>query len=193
MLIEKIIREIFSEISLEKDEVTFITKKFVFLSVNKGEVIIKQHEKIQHQYYVLDGCLHTYHLDTHGKEHTIQFAIKDWWISDYIALFGNQKTVFNVSCIKDSILLKINIQDLEIIYNKFPKIERFFRRKLERGFVRQEKRILSNLVNSATERYVDFLKMYPNIEKHLKNYHIASYLGITTESLSRIRKELSKK
>ncbi len=160
--------------------------------MKKNEVLVKQEEKIEHQYYLLNGCLRTYHTDELGKEYTIQFAIKDWWISDYIGYFGRKETVFNIECIKDATLYKIKRSDLQLIYDEIPKIERFFRRKIEKAFVRQEIRILANLTDTAKERYLSFLKMYPDIEKHLKNYHIASYLGITTESLSRIRKEIIK-
>ena len=80
---------------------------------------------------------------------------------------------------------------MEALYDEVPRLERFFRKKLENGFASFQKRILANLSQSAKERYIAFRTDYPNIEKSVKNYHIASYLGITTESLSRIRKEIA--
>ncbi len=168
-----------------------ILQKFQEITVQKNDLLVRHNETIQYQYYVVKGCLRTYFIDESGKEHTIQFAIEDWWISDYIAYFGNRKTVFNIECIKEALLLRIKKDDLEEIYNKVPQIERFFRKKIEKAFVRQELRILGNLTQTAKERYLLFLETYPLIEKNIKNYHIASYLGITTESLSRIRKEIA--
>ena len=183
--------EIFHDINLSIEEKDFIQQKIEPIAVRKDEILFRQGDYIDYQYYVYDGCLRTYHIDEQGKEHTLQFAIKHWWISDYIAYFGDKKAVLFVECIKDAELFKISKENFEAIYKFSPKIEELFRQKLEKALVRNEKRILANLTSSAKERYVAFLKKYPLIEKSIKNYHIASYLGITTESLSRIRKEIA--
>ncbi|WP_271782384.1 Crp/Fnr family transcriptional regulator [Aquimarina algiphila] len=159
--------------------------------LTKGEIVLKAGERVTDQYYVYDGCLRTFFIDKAGKEHTIQFAIQDWWISDYIAFFIGEKAVLNIECIQNAILYKISKKNIEKTYDRIPKVERFFRKKMEKSFASFQKRILANLAQSAKERYVNFISTYPNIEQHIKNYHIASYLGITTESLSRIRKELT--
>ncbi|CAL2092239.1 Crp/Fnr family transcriptional regulator [Tenacibaculum sp. 190524A05c] len=184
--------EIFHGIDLSEEEKNMITEKIELISVDKDDILFKQGDIINHQYYVYDGCLRTYHIDENGKEHTLQFAIKHWWISDYIAYFGDNKAVLNTECIKKAQLFKISKENFEAIYKFSPKIEHLFRRKLEKALVRHEKRILANLTNTAKERYLAFLNKYPDIEKHIKNYHIASYLGITTESLSRVRKDIAK-
>ena len=183
--------EIFHDINLSNEEKDFIQQRIKPIAVRKDEILFRQGDYIDYQYYVYDGCLRTYHIDEQGKEHTLQFAIKHWWISDYIAYFGDKKAVLFVECIKDAELFKISKENFEAIYKFSPKIEELFRQKLEKALVRNEKRILANLTSSAKERYVAFLKKYPVIEKNIKNYHIASYLGITTESLSRIRKEIA--
>ena len=97
----------------------------------------------------------------------------------------------NIEVIQDAILYRISRDEKEFLYEQIPKVETFFRKKLERAFAAFQKRILSGLSLTAKERYIRFISTYPNIEKSVKNYHIASYLGITTESLSRIRKELA--
>lgn len=183
--------EIFHDINLSLEEKDFIQQKIEPIAVRKDEILFRQGDYIDYQYYVYDGCLRTYHIDEQGKEHTLQFAIKHWWISDYIAYFGDKKAVLFVECIKDAELFKISKENFEAIYKFSQKIEELFRQKLEKALVRNEKRILANLTSSAKERYIAFLKKYPLIEKSIKNYHIASYLGITTESLSRIRKEIA--
>ena len=158
--------------------------------VKKGTILLNAGDIVDTQYYILNGCLRTYHIDTHGKEHTVQFGIKDWWISDYTAFFSSEKSIMTIEVIQDATIYKITEQDKSYLYNQIPKIDRFFRIKLERAFAAFQKRILADLSLSAKERYLRFINTYPNIEKSIKNYHIASYLGITTESLSRIRKEM---
>lgn len=184
------IKEIFKGLTFSEDEIKFIESIFHKVVVKKGEILIQPGDKVESQYYILEGCLRAFHTDKQGKEYTIQFGIKDWWMSDFTAFFSGEKAILTVEALEDSIIYKINRQDKEYLYNEIPKIDRFFRIKLERAFAAFQKRILAGISKSAKERYHNFLATYPDIEKHLKNYHIASFLGITTESLSRIRKEM---
>ncbi|MEO1653489.1 MAG: Crp/Fnr family transcriptional regulator, partial [Bacteroidota bacterium] len=117
-------------------------------------------------------------------------AIKDWWISDYTAFFSADQATMNIECIQDTTLYKLSRKNMEQLYLDIPAFETFFRKKLEKRMVAFHKRTLENLALSAKERYLSFIQTYPRIEQNVKNYHIASYLGITTESLSRIRKEM---
>lgn len=184
------IKEIFKGLTFSEDEIKFIESIFHKVVVKKGEILIQPGDKVDSQYYILEGCLRAFHTDKQGKEYTIQFGIKDWWMSDFTAFFSGEKAILTVEALEDSIIYKINRKDKEYLYDQIPKIDRFFRIKLERAFAAFQKRILAGISKSAKERYLDFLATYPDIEKHLKNYHIASFLGITTESLSRIRKEM---
>ncbi len=185
-----VIAEIFKDLVFTENEIEIITSVFHKIDVKKGTILLNVGDNVHEQYYILEGCLRTFHMDDHCKEHTVQFGIKDWWISDYTAFFTASKATMTIEVIQDAILYRINDQDKEYLYRQIPKIEHFFRLKLEKAFASFQKRILANLSLTATERYISFMKTYPNIEKNIKNYHIASYLGITTESLSRIRKEL---
>ena len=185
------IKDIFKELVFTDDEIKLIESVFYKVNVKKGDILFKPGDTVDTHYYIYDGCLRTYYLNSQGREYTVQLAVKDWWISDYTAFFSTEKAIMTVEAIKDSVLYRISKEDKEYLYSKIPKIDRFFRIKLERAFGAFQRRILSGLSLSAKERYIRFIKAYPSIEKSVKNYHIASYLGITTESLSRIRKELS--
>ena len=184
------IQNIFKGLVFNENEIKLLESSFHKVIIKKGEVLIRPGDTVDVQYYILDGCLRAFHINNQGKEHTIQFGIKDWWMSDFTAFFSGEKAIMTVEAITDSIIYRINKEDKEYLYSQIPKIDRFFRIKLERAFAAFQKRILSGISKSAKERYVDFMATYPKIEKYLKNYHIASYLGITTESLSRIRKEI---
>lgn len=167
-----------------------IQKVFTELRLKKGEQLLKAGEEARYQYYVMDGCLRTYFLDDKAKEHTVQFAITDWWISDYMGYFLEGPSELYIESISEAVVFKVAKEDMDILMESLPEVTNFYRKKLERATVRFQKRILYNLAYTAKERYLQFLKQYPNIEQQIKNYHLASYLGITTESLSRIRKEL---
>nr|WP_298990491.1 Crp/Fnr family transcriptional regulator [uncultured Polaribacter sp.] len=180
--------EIFKNISLSKKEIDFIDSKFEKISLTKGDVLLSSDTHVTNQYYVFSGCLRSFFLNSLGKDHTTQFAVKDWWISDYISFFTEEKSVMTIECLQDAEIYRLSRKDMNSLCEEIPKIETFFRNKMEKAFASFQKRILEYLSLTAKERYIKFITTYPEIEQCVKNYHIASYLGITTESLSRIRK-----
>ncbi len=186
-----ILTDVFRHISFTKEESHLIAGKFERINLKKGDTLLHANEVVYNQYYVCGGCLRTYFIDDSGKEHTLQFAIKDWWISDYTAFFNTTKALMTIECIQDANVYKVSRTSMESLYDEIPSLETFFRKKMEKAFTAFQKRILFSLSLSAKERYTSFISTYPNIEQSVKNYHIASYLGITTESLSRIRKEIT--
>ena len=187
------IQQIFKDVDFTVPQIEIAAQKFEELFPKKGDVLLTPGELVPHQYFVSEGCLRTYYISDTGKEYTLQFAVSDWWISDYTAFFTGEKSMFYIDCVKDAVVYKISKDSMEQLYSQVPQIESFFRIKMERFFGSYQKRILSDLALTAEEKYLRFLKSYPDIEKHIKNYHLASYLGITTESLSRVRHELAKK
>ena len=189
---EELIEKIRSShnLSLEAEEYLFsIAHKKTF---PKGAVLIREGQTVNKIYYVTDGCLRSYCIDKNGKEHTLQFAIKDWWISDYIAVYNNEIATLTVECLKKSDVIEFNAKEINGVLTLFPEYEPFQRNLLERHIVSLHQRILNQLQLTAAERYNLFLERYPDMEQYTRNYHIASYLGITQESLSRIRVEKNK-
>jgi len=162
-------------------------------AIPKWEILIRQGQTVTKTFFVTAGCLRSYCIDKNGKEHTLQFAIKNWWISDYIAIHTDELATLTVECLTDSRIIEFNAKELDEIHTRFPEFESYQRHNLERHVVSLHQRILNQLQLTALERYDLFLRQYPDIEQYTRNYHIASYLGITQESLSRIRVEKAKK
>ncbi|PQJ80144.1 Crp/Fnr family transcriptional regulator [Polaribacter porphyrae] len=182
---------IFKNYSLSKKEIQFANDKFERIELKKGDILLNPNIYVDNQFYVLSGCLRSYFINSKGKDNTTQFAIKDWWISDYTSFFTSEKSVMSIECLQDAVIYKLSRNDMEILCSTMISVENFFRSKLEKAFAHFQKRIINYLSLSAKERYVKFITNYPEIEQRIKNYHIASYLGITNESLSRIRKSTS--
>lgn len=187
---EVIIKKLFKTLVFTPEEIKLIKSLFIKVSVSKGDILMSPGDRVESMFYIIKGCLRTYHIDSNGKEYTVQFGTADWWMSDFTAYFRGGTAIMTVEALKDSDLYMISRENKEYLYNQIPEIDKFFRIKLERAFGAFQKRILSSLSMSAKERYTDFIRSFPELAQCLKNYHIASYLGITTESLSRIRKEL---
>jgi len=175
------------ELSQEAEAYLYSISKEKFFP--KGTVLIREGQAVNKIYFVTEGCLRSYCTDRNGKEHTLQFGIKNWWISDYIAIHNNELATLTIECLKESTVIEFNAKKLDEVLTLFPEYEPFQRNLLERHVVSLHKRILNQLQLTAAERYDLFLKQYPDIEQYTRNYHIASYLGITQESLSRIRLE----
>lgn len=156
----------------------------------KGQFIVQQGDICAHENFVVSGCTRTYYLDKEGIEHIVMFAIENWWTADLGSFITRTPAMYNVQCLVDTVVLQFSFENLEQLYHKVPKLERFFRIIIQRAFVASEKRIVSNLSLTAKERYLKFKSQYPKIEQKVPQYMIASYLGFTKEFLSKIRNEM---
>ena len=161
-----------------------IEKKLV-----KGEIVLSDNSIKKEHIFVASGCLRSFYKTEDGKEHTIQFAIKNWWISDYMTLYTDNKSVVSIESLTHSKILIIENEKVEKFYKEHPRFEVFQRKNFEKRIATLQKRILSLLTLSASEKYSQFINDYDAFEKVIPNYQIASFLGITPESLSRTRKE----
>jgi len=191
--LKNLINKIKNSISLSTEAEKYISSIAEEKSFSKGEVLIQEGQTVNKTFFVIHGSLRSFCVDKEGKEYTLQFAIQDWWISDFIAMYNHEPASLTVECITDATVIEFNAQKLTQIYLQFPEFELFQRKTLERHVVSLHKRILNQLQLTALERYNVFIENYPNIEQHVPNYHIASYLGITQQSLSRVRSEIAKK
>ena len=190
---KELINKIKSRLHLSAEAEEFLYSISKEKTLPKGEVLIRQGQAVKKTFFVTAGCLRSFCADKNGKEHTLQFAIKDWWISDYIAIHTDELATLTVECLSASNVIEFNAKELDEIHTRFPEFEAYQRHNLEQHVVSLHKRILNQLQLSALERYDLFLKQYPDIEQYTRNFHIASYLGITQQSLSRIRVEKVKK
>lgn len=182
-----LINKIRSSINLTSEAERYIYSIAKEKKVSKGEVLIRQGQTVNKTFFVVHGSLRSFCLDKEGKEHTLQFATTDWWISDFMAIYDNEPASLTVESITDAVVIEVNALKLNDLYVQFPEFEPFQRKNLEKHIASLHKRILNQLQLTAQERYNLFIEKYPNIEQQVPNYHIASYLGITQQSLSRIR------
>ena len=190
---KELIKKIKGKINLSVEAEEYLLSISKEKTFPKTSILIREGQTVNKIYFVTDGCLRSFCTDKNGKEHTLQFAIKNWWISDYIAIHNNEHATLTVECLKESRVIEFNAKELDGILSKFREYEPFQRYLLERHVVSLQKRILNQLQLTAAERYDLFIEQYGDIEQYTRNYHIASYLGITQESLSRIRVEKTKK
>ncbi len=180
-------------VHLTDDEFNIVAKYFVTKTIKKHQFLLNEGIVCKHIGFVNSGCLREYTIDSKGIEHITQFAIKDWWVSDLHSFLSGLPATNNIDALQDSELLLLEKSAREELLDNCPKMERFFRLLIEANQIATRERITDSLGASAEERYLKFIKTYPKLFELVPQNQIASYLGITPQSLSRIRKELSNK
>jgi CRP-like cAMP-binding protein len=170
---------------LTDDEFTYILSHFTPKKLRKHQFLVQVGDPVLNDYFVLNGCLKAYHLDAEGKEYILQFALPDWWITDYQAYFKQTHAAIFIDCIEDSEVLSLSLYNREKLCSEMHKIEHFFRKKSNAGYVALQQRILSLLTTNAKERYEQLLNQYPSLFQRIPKTLIAAYLGVSRETLSR--------
>ena len=156
--------------------------------------MLKEGDVARYQFFVVKGCLRTYTIDSGGKEHALMFAPEDWWCSgDLYSFLSGQKSINNLDALESTALLQISKDNLEILYQRAPKFERFFRVLFQNAFVFHQNRINTNLSQPAEGRYDLFTKTYPNLESRIPQKYIASYIGVTPEFFSQMKANMLRK
>ena len=172
--------------NLTTEEFEYILSHFTSVTRKKHQFIVQVDEPVKNDFWVVKGCLKAYFIDADGKEHIIQFAMENWWITDYNAYHNQVQSNIFISCIEDSELLSISLENHEKLCREMHKMERFWSIKSGRGYIALQKRILSLLKNSAQERHHQLLEQYPQLFQRVPKKMIAAYLGVSRETLSRL-------
>lgn len=180
-------------ISLRDEEFIFFTSLLKHRKLKRKQFLLQAGDVCRYESFVSKGCLRTYSINEKGQEHVLQFAIEDWWTGDLHSFLTASESVYNIEALEDSELLQIDKDSLEKLYKEVPKFERFFRILIQNAYIALQRRISTSLSEKAGDRYINFIQKYPQLEQRLPQHQLASYLGITPESLSRIRKQLSRK
>ena len=192
-MFDKLRTHLVKKVQITDEEFTFVTTFFIPKKVRKKQYILQAGDVCKAIAFVSDGCLRSYTIDDKGEEHILQFAIDGWWISDLQSMLTNQPATMNIDALEDSQVLLLERALQEKLCRALPQVEHFFRLLLEGNYNAARMRISDLISSSAEDRYLHFLKTYPDIVQRVPQSQIASYLGITPQSLSRIRKELSEK
>lgn len=156
------------------------------------QYLVQQGDVCQYESYVCKGFLRSFYVDEKGNDHTLHFAMEDWWISDSTSFHLQVPATRNIVALEASVLLQIEKNDLEQLYKDIPAFERFWRILEQKGGIAQDQRILNAISMTGAERYEALITKYPTLEQRMPQRHIASYLGITPVFLSQIRKQLSR-
>lgn len=184
---KNLIDHIQKKVSLSEEEAQEFISCFKLTKVKKRQFIIQPDFVAKHRNYVLQGAFMGYVVADAGQEHIIQLAIEDWWISDYNSYIFQQPATMFVMALEDSVILQLDFASEQKLKSMNHKYETFFRITAERSFAGMQRRIISNLTKTAEERFHELEDKYPQITNRFPQYVIASFLGMTTQYLSKLR------
>jgi len=179
--------------SFTDDEFAYLRTMFLPKRLPAGEFLQRAGEVARHAAFVARGCLRSYVIDGKGKEHIVQFAPETWWLADSESLMAGVPTKFFYEAVEESDLLLIDGRAHQQVVEKVPGYGVAMRTGLQRHAAAKDHRIVSALSATAEERYLAFLDAYPSIVQRVPQKMLASYLGISPETLSRIRQKLSRR
>ena len=178
--------------SFTQEELEQFNSLLKFQKVPKKTYLLQEGEICNFEAYISKGCIRSYFIDANGFEVILQFGIEDWWVSD-IASFNDKKpSKMYIETMEDSELFVLTDTNKEELLHKVPKFERFFRLIVQKNLSATQNRLINTMAKSAPEKYLEFIKLYPTISQRVAQHYIASYLGISAEFLSKIRKKISK-
>jgi CRP/FNR family cyclic AMP-dependent transcriptional regulator len=173
--------------TFSKEDLSIFNSLLKPLSVKKKTHLLQAGEVCNFEGFINKGCIMTYLLNEEGKETVLYFSVEDWWVSDMCSFNEQSKSEFYIQAMEDCELLILTPETKEELLFKVPKFERVFRLMIQKNLGVLQNRFHSTIAKPAEKRYDDFLKRYPNIPQRVSQLHIASYLGVTPEFLSKIR------
>lgn len=173
--------------------VEYCTEKIKVRKVPKGSILLSEGEICKDTFFVNKGLLRMYSIDKNGKEHILHFAPENWILVDRSSLYLNQPSNYYIDAVEETDILVLSPEYFEFLGEKEPSVYSRQNILLHNHISSLQKRITQFLGATAEERYLDFIKTYPSIFERVPQWMVASYLGVTPESLSRVRKELVKK
>jgi CRP-like cAMP-binding protein len=181
------------DVSLRNDEIELVKSLFTHKKFRKHQYILQEGEVSTHDNFIIKGLARTYTVDNKNQEHITRFTPEEWWAGDLASFLSGKPTTYNIDCLEDTEVLRISAKDLETLFEKVPSLNKYFRILYAKSIISYNLRLSSTLTKTASERYEEFIRRYPLIEQRVPNHQIASYLGITPQSLSRIRNQAAKK
>lgn len=181
-----LIDSILKHVTLTEKEQRRIPDFFTSVRTRKHQYLLQEGQVCKYEYFILKGCCRQFETDAEGKENVLQFSIEGWWITDLDSMLTQQPSLFNIDVLEGGEVLQIDKLRLDELFTEIPAVERYYRIISQKAFIALQRRVLF-FQKPAIERYEEFITRYPFLEQRLPQHQIAAYLGITRESLSRLR------
>ncbi len=172
---------------LTDDEFDYVLSHFTPVKYKKHSTLVREGDIVKHEYFVLKGCLRAYMTEAStGKEFTYQFAAEGWWISERESIVKQIPSNTVIECLEDCQLLSITAENRDKLAKEMWKYQHYLLTKSSLGYVALQKRLQLMIMGSAKERFENFVRQYPHLYSRIPKMHIASFLGVSRETISRL-------
>jgi CRP-like cAMP-binding protein len=192
-MFEKLVESVSQKITLSAEDLETLKPFFIPKKVRKRQYILNAGDVCQYITFVESGLLRSFTVDNEGHEHVVQFASEGWWISDVGSFVSRKDALYNIEALEDSELLHLTPEAMDDLLLQLPVMERFFRILMQNNIISLQRRVIAYMSLSAEEKYLKLMEVAPDIMNRASQQHIASYLSVTPETLSRIRKKVSER
>jgi len=188
-MFELLFQKFDEKIQLTDEEKELSKSFFTPKKLRKKQYLLQEGDPCKYVAFVEKGMLRLYTIDEKGSEHVMQFAFEGWWIADQYSFLTGEPSLYNIDALEDCELLLLSKPAEEKMLVQLPKFERFFRILLQNNLIHTQRRLISSLSHTAEEKYNELIQSCPTIPQRVPQHMMASYLGITPETLSRIRRQ----
>ncbi len=190
---EALFRSVTAKVTLTDVELNALKSYFIPKKIRKRQYLLNAGDVCPHITFVEHGMLRSFMSDDEGRESIVQFATEERWISDMESFFSGKEAAYNIEAIEDSEVLNLSRHAMDEMIEKLPVMERYFRLLMQNHIISLQRRVVAYMSLSAEEKYLKLMDVYPEVITRAPQQYIASYLGITPETLSRIRKQISQR
>lgn len=191
--IEVLVQHLQQTIALNEKEIQRISEVAEIVLLKRKELLLQPGQLSQHMRFIAQGSARCYYLDENTQEHTLQIGVEEWWINDLYSFLTQKESKLFIQSIEPATIVQISRENLEQLYAEIPAISTFFRLKIQSAYVALQERTIEHMSADVFTRYQRFIKEYRNIEQRVPQYMIASYLGVTPEFLSYLKKKQHEK
>ncbi len=175
---------------LNQKEIDFLVERADLRLLKKKVFVLEKGQVCNHFIFVVKGCLKMHKADDKGRFHNLQFASENNWISDYGSFYNDEPSELFIESLEPTEIIQFEKNNVFELYDNHAVFDRNFRIIIENAFIEQQKRILQTISSTAEERYLYFIKKYPHLLNRISHVQIASYIGVTPEFLSQVRKKM---
>ncbi|MEP6627441.1 MAG: Crp/Fnr family transcriptional regulator [Ginsengibacter sp.] len=190
-MFEVLAQSIKEKVSITEEEFEFTKTLFIPKKLRKRQYLLQDGDICKYTAFVEKGMLRTFTIDEKGNQPILQFSMEGWWVADLYSFLTNEPSLYNIDALEDCELLLITKPSWDLLLEKVPAFERFFRILIQNSLIATQRRLMGSMSESAEEKYTKLINNFPGCIERVPQHMIASYLGITRETLSRVRSQLA--
>jgi CRP-like cAMP-binding protein len=192
-MFELLQKSVLEKVSVSEEEFNFCKTLFIPKKLRKKQYLLQEGDVCKYTAFVEKGMLRMFTVDEKGNEPILQFSSEGWWVADLYSFLTDEPSKYNIEALEDCELLLITKESWNILLEKVPAFERYFRILIQNSLIATQRRLMSSISETAEEKYLKLIDNFPGCLQRVPQHMIASYLGITRETLSRVRSQMAMK